>query len=223
MTVSGGEHLVTPGSTPERERGTGDASLAAAVERALAAAAHARAAVLVEGPSDRVAIEALARRRRRDLTAEGVVVVAIGGATNIGRFLGLLGPLSRRVTLAGLCDEAEERYFAAGLERAGFGRHLDRADLEALGFFVCVADLEDELIRALGPGEVRRVIEDQGELGSLRLFQSQPAQRERPVEVQLRRFMGTRSMRKIRYAALLVEALDLAAVPRSLAGVLDHV
>ncbi len=212
-----------PGPAPEPERGTGDGPLAAAVERALGAAADARAAVLVEGPSDRVAIETLARRRGRDLAAEGVVVVAIGGATNIGRFLGLLGPASHRVTLAGLCDEAEQRYFAAGLERAGFGRHLDRADLEALGFFVCVTDLEDELIRALGPGEVHRVIEDQGELGSLRLFQGQPAQRERPVEEQLRRFMGTRSMRKIRYAGLLVEALDLAAVPRPLTGVLDHV
>ncbi len=213
---------MTPASDWPGRRGGGDA-LAASVERALVAADDARAAVLVEGPSDRAALEALARRRGRDLAAEGVVVVAIGGATNIGRFLALLGPQAHRVTLCGLCDEAEERYFAAGLERAGFGRHLDRADLEALGFFVCVADLEDELIRALGPGEVQRVIEDQGELGSLRLFQGQPAQRERPVTEQLRRFMGTRSMRKIRYAALLVEALDLAVVPRPLAGVLDHV
>ena len=34
------------------------------------------------------------------------------------------------------------------------------------------------------------------------MFQRQPAQRERPVEAQLRRFMGTRSLRKIRYGRL---------------------
>jgi predicted ATP-dependent endonuclease of OLD family len=36
--------------------------------------------VLVEGLSDRHAVEALARRRGRDLVAEGVEVVAPGGA-----------------------------------------------------------------------------------------------------------------------------------------------
>jgi hypothetical protein len=35
--------------------------------------------------------------------------------------------------------------------------------------------------------------------------------------------MGSGGSRKIRYARLLVEALDPAAVPRPLAGVLGHV
>ena len=95
--------------------------------------------------------------------------------------------------------------------------------MEPLGFYVCVADLEDELIRALGPAMVEEVIEAQGELGSFRIFQRQPAQRPRTIEEQLRRFMGTRSGRKAQYARGLVEALDLARVPRPLDGVLAHV
>ena len=57
----------------------------------------------------------------------------------------------------------------------------------------------------------------------MRTFQNQPFQRARGVEAQLRRFLGTRGGRKIQYAPLLVGALDLARVPRPLAGVLSRV
>ncbi|HEX2374372.1 MAG TPA: ATP-dependent endonuclease, partial [Actinomycetota bacterium] len=40
---------------------------------------------------------------------------------------------------------------------------------------------------------------------------------------QLRRFIGTHSGRKIRYARLLVDALELTSVPRPLDRVLAHV
>ena len=103
--------------------------------------------MLVEGMSDRVALEALAARRGRDLAAEGFAVVAMGGARNIRRFLELFGPRGLDVRLAGLCDAGEEGEVRRGLERAGLGSDLGRADMEALGFYVCVADLEDELIR----------------------------------------------------------------------------
>lgn len=42
-----------------------------------------RTVVLVEGVSDKSAIEALAERRGRNLAAEGISIVAMGGATNI--------------------------------------------------------------------------------------------------------------------------------------------
>jgi len=87
---------------------------------------------------------------------------------------------------------------------------------------VCVADLEDELIRALGPPAVEDVVDSEGDLGSFRTLQRQPAWRERPLEEQLRRFMGSGGRRKIRYARLLVEALDLADMPRPLDMVLAH-
>jgi hypothetical protein len=181
-----------------------------------------RTVVLVEGISDQLALEALAKRRGRNLDAEGISIVAIGGATNIGGFLNQFGPRGFDVRLAGLCDAAEEGDFRRGLEQAGLGSNLTRADMESLGFYVCVVDLEDELIRSLGAASVERVIDAQGELGSFRTFQKQPAQRGRSIEQQLRRFMGTRSGRKFQYAPLLVDALDLTQVPRPLDGVLAH-
>jgi hypothetical protein len=182
-----------------------------------------RAVVLVEGISDQLAVEALARRRGRDFEGEGVRVVPMGGAQAIGRFLNRFGPQGLDVRLAGLCDAAEEGDFRRGLERAGLGSDLVRADLERLGFYVCVEDLEDELIRALGVASVEGVIEAQGELGSLRTLQKQPEWRGRPADQQLRRFMGSGGRRKIRYARLLVEALDLSDIPAPLDGVLAHV
>ena len=89
--------------------------------------------------------------------------------------------------------------------------------------FVCVADLEDELIRSLGVALVEQVVEAQGEIGSFRTFQKQPAQRDRTSHEQLRRFMGTRSGRKIHYGRVLAQALDLTRVPRPLDRVLAHV
>jgi hypothetical protein len=199
-----------------------------------AAAARARQAprsctvVLVEGMSDQAAVQTLAARRGRDLPGEGVFVVPMGGATNIAHFLGLFGPNGFGVRLAGLCDEAEEHEFRRGLERAGLGHsglgHSGLAagpfDLAALGFFVCVTDLEDEFIRILGTGRVERLIATQGELTMFQTFVKQPAHRDEPRAQQLHRFMGTRSGRKIRYGHLLAATVDLDRVPAPLAGLL---
>jgi hypothetical protein len=183
----------------------------------------ARAAVLVEGVSDERAVAALARRRGRDLEAEGVQIVPIGGAQAIRSSLERFGPDGLDLRLAGLCDVGEEGHFRRALERAGLGSGLTRDGMEALGFFVCVADLEDELIRVLGPPRVAEIVEGEGELGAFRTLQKQPEWRGRETHDQLRRFMGSGGSRKIRYASLLVDALDLASVPRPLDGVLAHV
>jgi hypothetical protein len=184
---------------------------------------HVRAVVLVEGASDRNALEALAERRGRDLAAEGVAIEPIGGAQAIGRFLERYGPSGLRVRLAGLYDVGEEGAVRRCLERAGLGSNLTRARMEGLGFYACVEDLEDELIRSLGIARVEEVVAAQGELRSFRVLQKQPAQRGVAVEKQLRRFMGTHSGRKIHYGRVLVEALDLARAPRPLDLVLAHV
>lgn len=178
--------------------------------------------ILVEGVSDQLALEALARRRGRDLEAEGIAIVPMGGATNIRRFLEVYGPDGFDVRLAGLYDAGEEGDFIRALERAGFGIDLTRVDLERLGFYACQADLEEELIRAVGVDGVERVIEAQDELTSLRSLQNQPAWRGRDVEAQLRRFFGSKGSRKSRFGALLVEAVDLSNVPRPLDLVLAH-
>ena len=181
------------------------------------------AVVLVEGVSDRAALETLAARRGRNLEAEGVSIVAMGGAQAIANFLDQFGPRGRNLRLAGLCDAREERDFRRALERAGLGSELTRSDMESLGFFVCHVDLEDELIRSLGAAAVERVLAEQGDLEPFRTFQKQPAWRGRPREEQLRRFIGTHSGRKLQSAANLVGALDLAQVPRPLERVLAHV
>lgn len=173
--------------------------------------------ILVEGVSDQRAVEALATRRRRDLEAEGVSVVAIGGAHAIGAALERFGPRGLGARLGGLCDEREEHAVKRGLERAGLGADLSRADLEALGFFVCENDLEYELVRAVGIERVLGVIEQEGELARFRTFQKQLAKRALPLDEQMWRFMWNR---KVRYAPLLVGALELDRVPRPLDGVL---
>jgi OLD-like protein len=179
-----------------------------------------RAVVLVEGISDRSALEALAERRGRNLEAEGVSIVAMGGAQAIGRFLDRFGPRGLDLRLAGLCDAAEERDFRRGLERAGLGSNLTRTDMEQLGFYVCVADLEDELVRSAGLAVVEQVIAAEGELRWFRTFQKQPAKRGLSYEEQLRAFMWNR---KARYGTLLVQTMDLDRIPRPLDGVLAHV
>jgi hypothetical protein len=178
-----------------------------------------RAVVLVEGVSDKVALETLARRRGSDLEAEGVAVVPVGGAQAFGRFLSLYGTGASSARLAGLCDVGEESQLRRALERAGFGLEPGRAGLERRGFYVCEADLEDELVRCLGASVVEAVLAAHGILGSFRTYQKQLAHRRRTPEEQLRGFLNNW---KVRLAGPLVEALDLSRVPRPLDRVLAH-
>jgi hypothetical protein len=175
--------------------------------------------VFVEGTSDQRALEALAARTDCDLGAAGVAVVEIGGATNIWRYLELYRTRHPDVTVGGLCDANQERAFRRALEQFGFGSNLSRDEMEAIGFFVCDADLEDELIRSVGIERVLEIIEREGELQSFRTYQKQPAHSARALGEQVHGFMWNR---KLRYAQLLVDALDLDRVPHPLAGVLAY-
>jgi hypothetical protein len=154
-------------------------------------------------------VEALARRRGRDLGAEGVAIVPMGGYGNLRRVL----EDYREVPLAGLYDAGEERHFLRALGCR------DRDELERAGFFACTRDLEDELTRAVGPAGMKRVLAEQGELRAFRTYQKQPAHRAEPLEEQLHGFMWNR---KQKYAELLVDALELDRMPRPLDRVLEH-
>lgn len=193
-----------------------------------------RAVVLVEGRSDEAAVRALVERRGVSPSAEGLEVIAMGGASNVSAHLERYGPRGLGLRVAGLYDAAEVGYVRRALERAGLlPRYTDtrealarsvssRVAMEALGFFSCDADLEDELIRALGPEATTAIVRAEGELGAFRSLQQQPDHRDRGLHEQLHRFVGTRSGRKIRYGRLLVEALDPANIPAPLDGVLRH-
>jgi hypothetical protein len=201
----------------------GPAAATEATAVALAKVAAAQAVVLVEGISDQIAVETLAGRGGRDLGAERVVVLPVGGAHAITRYLAQLGPGGAGLRLAGLCDRGEEDVVRRGLASAGIGSPRTRADLERLGFYVCVEDLEDELIRAIGPARVEELVDSQGDLRSLRSLQRQPQWRGQPAGAQLRRFLGSGARRKLRYARLLVGAVDLDRLPRPLEAVLTRV
>ncbi len=179
-------------------------------ERAAAKAAGARAVVLVEGVSDQIAVAAVAARRGRDLGADGIAVVPAGGAHGFARYARRLGPAGAGVSLAGLCDAPEEGTVRRALAAAGIWFPLH----------VCVADLEDELIRAAGTALAEELLAAQGDLGSFRTMQRQPAWRGKPVDAQLRRFLGAGSQRKLRYARLLAGAIDLSRIPEPLEAVL---
>jgi hypothetical protein len=155
-----------------------------------------------------------------DLERARIEVVVLGGAQAIGPYLRDYRNRADRRRLSGLYDAGEETVFRRGLERHGFGRLIGRPDLEARGFFCCDLDLEDELIRAHGAPAVISMIAEQGDAHSFLTLQHQPDWRGRHVESQLRRFMGSGARRKIRYAKLLVDALDSDRVPRPLDAVM---
>jgi hypothetical protein len=177
----------------------------------LAARLPVGVAVLLEGRSDVAAVNALAERRGRNLAAEGVCVLSIDGAMSVGRYAQLLGSPGLGLRLTGLCDVAERPYYARGFQRAGAAQH---------DVFVCAADLEDELIRALGVTRVEELVRAEGDLRPLQTFLRQPAQRGRAPQQQFRRFLGTKKGRKIQYGRVLVEALDPDRVPAPLDGLL---
>ncbi len=182
-----------------------------------------RTIVFVEGVTDELALTLAAGRSGRDLEAEGVSIVPINGAHAISRFLRRLAAEEPEAKLAGLYDEGEEEVIRVALERAGFGPNLDRGQLERIGFFACIADLEDELIRAAGEPNLSRLIELQGDGQPWRTFRSQQAWRGRAMDQQFRRFIRSVSERNSRYIRAMVETIDPSRLPRPIRLLLDYV
>ena len=166
-----------------------------------------KAVVLVEGESDRIAVETLAARRGRDLAAEGVAVVAIGGAHALQRALGTL----RAERVVGLYDRGEEVAVRAALDRSGVAPD---------GFYACDPDLEGELVRALGAERMLQLIEARGQLAAFHAYQRQPEKRSLALEAQLHGWLHNW---KVRYAEALIDALNLDRVPPALDRVIASV
>ena len=128
-----------------------------------------------------------------------------------GRFVEEFGPAGRGLVLAGGVDEAEAPYVASRLASAG---------LDPATFVVCRPDLEGELLRAVGRAGVEGVLDGLGDTASFARFRRQPAQRDRPWDAQVHRFLGTRAGRKVAAARALAAAVPLGRVPAPLARVL---
>jgi hypothetical protein len=191
-----------------------------ATEKAVARASDAVAVVLVEGLSDAIAMEIIAARCDRRLRDERVAVVPMGGVTNIGRFMSLFGRRAREVKIAGLYDVGAHDHVCKVLESEWPGRVPARSGLEALGFYACVEDLEDEFIRSLGVAAVEQIVERQGQIRSFRKMQHEPHHRGRIVSQQIHQFVGRW---RYRYARLLAEAVDVRSIPRPVESVLEYV
>lgn len=169
-----------------------------------------RTVVLVEGESDRVALQTLACRLDIDIDGREAELVVMNGVTNLRRHLAETGEAA--VVL--LHDIGEAAYVDRALARCGG---------PAPARFACDLDLEDELVRSLGVPGTLAVIDAAGDLPKWETLVAQPHHRDRPEAQVLRRFFGTTSGRKARYAQLLVDALDLDRVPEPLAGALAAV
>jgi hypothetical protein len=153
--------------------------------------------IAVEGVSDKTVLELIAQRLGRD----GLEIVAIGGAHAIRRFVAGLGS---EVGVRGLCDENEAWLF--------------RRALPADQVFVCTPDLEGELIRAVGTERMLELADS-----SFRTLQQQPAQRGRPVDAQLHRWLRSINERSKRLLPVLAElAVELDRVPQPLEAVLGN-
>ena len=180
---------------------------------------HPRTVVLLEGASDVAAVRTLAAAREVNL--ERVRLVDLGGVTNIRRVLRQARADWADAEMLGLCDAAEVRFIERALVEIGLPVR-DPSDLPAYGFFVCHADLEEELLRALGPVRTIAVIERLGLGAKLGALQRQLGWQDRPLAEQLHRFCGVASGRKELLGGALAEALDLDAVPEPLALLLDR-
>jgi hypothetical protein len=176
--------------------------------------------VLLEGASDVAAVQAASERAGLELGDAGVRLIDMGGATNVRRHLldAARAPTSPRVL--GMCDIKEGGFFVRALREL----ECDVSSVDELprwGFQLCDRDLEDELMRALGPDGVRRVLDSLRLSGRFATFTRQPAWAARDFHEQARRFAGVASGRKEVMAAALAATLDPEALPSPLRQLLD--
>jgi hypothetical protein len=173
--------------------------------------------VLVEGVSDRNALVTLAPR----LGVAVPDVVVMDGLTNLRAHLGRLAAGSRVPGSVLLLHDWPETAWVARVLA-----HPAAPDGLEVSTFVCDADLEDELIRAVGALGVLTVVDAQGERAAYERMAQQPAQRERTDDQRLRRWLGARSGHKATYAGLLAGVVPLERAPAPLRDLLvaaaDH-
>lgn len=179
-----------------------------------------RKVVLLEGVSDVAAVTRVAATR--GVSLDGVQLVDLAGVTNVQRQLIELHRTTTDLDILGLCDAPEVRFVEHALRTVG--HHIgDASDLAPYGFFVCNADLEEELIRALGTEQSMHVIERLGLGTKFATLRQQPAWQRRPLADQLHRFCGVASGRKELLAGALAAALQPQRIPAPLAQLVDRI
>lgn len=175
--------------------------------------------VLVEGPSDVAALEAVISRAG---LPRGVEVRSMGGVTNIRTALAAVLAHEASPRVLGLCDEGEVDVVLRAVRAAG-APVSTAADLPSVGFHTCRGDLEDELIRAVGASEAVGLLRELGLEASFERFRRQPAWRGRDLGASLARFAGAGSGRKVRLGRALAQALPPHRLPAPIAALLVQV
>ena len=121
----------------------------------------ARKVVLVEGYSDRVALLQLANHLNRDLDAghkhnrDGWRRRRRHVFASFRRY----GPQAR--SRVGMCNQDQGRFRLSQLQKAGHCGNGSTARKSA-GFIICVKDLEQEFVRALGLSSAQAIIATRG-------------------------------------------------------------
>ncbi len=184
----------------------------------LVEAFFARVAILVEGPSDRLALQFAAEQLGVDLDARSVSLVELQGADVFETLRSLLGPSGLQVELRGMCDADRERRWTDVIYGPGV-YNGDRNQLAQDGIFVADPDLEGALVDSLGETQVEGVITAEGEKPALDLYRQQPDKRNLPSRDQILGFLKSKD-RKVRFAPLLVQAVPTGQLPDVLKGVL---
>jgi hypothetical protein len=179
----------------------------------------ARRVVFVEGITDYQAVRVIASTLGRSLDAEGVAVVALDGAASLTTFLQIMGPQGLQLAVGGICDADYEADWCSYLCAAGIPA-TNRAELNALGFYVSDPDLEDELVAALGTTATQLVFANEGATERFQRYSRQPAHQDKSLHEQIRGFAQTK---KAYWTPRLAAAVTAANLPTSIKGVLDNV
>jgi hypothetical protein len=178
--------------------------------------------VLLEGASDVAAVRVVTQRAGVSLEDRAVELVDMRGATNIRRHLLAATAATPSPRVLGMCDAPEAAFFVRALRRVGCAVAAV-ADLPRWGFQVCDRDLEDELVRHLGEDGTRSVLEELGLTQRFAMLTQQPAWVAGSFHDRVHRFAGAASGRKELMAGALAAALDLDALPRPLAALLEGI
>lgn len=176
----------------------------------------AHTVVVVEGPSDLLALREFAECSGILLDAKGIAVLSLEGADVFGTYLTLLGPGGLDLQIRGVCDADRETRWRTELNRVGVPV-TDRASLNAAGVHVCDPDLEAELLGALTIAEVEQVFIEDGGLQEFQTFAQQPANSQRSLDEQQLQFV---KKGKVRWAPLLAAAIDVQHIPAPMVQVL---
>jgi predicted ATPase len=185
---------------------------------ALSAEAYfAETVILLEGYSDLLAVRVLARALDVDLDARGVSLLSLDGADSIVHYLSLFGPAGLGLTLRGLCDADHEETWRARLQDAGI-EATERAAMNAVGFQVADADLEEELIDALGTQRVSELIEEENAEQAFTNFAQQAATAGLSLAEQQHDFLHKKN---VRWAPVLAADLSAGDVPQPIRDLLE--